>query len=76
MGGSVSAYALDPTEIWKSWDSSKEQAVFMTRTMVRKSAQPEQIKRRMQVMMKERIGEPELPLDDLVDPETGEVRAS
>ena len=48
----------------------------MTRTMVRKSAQPEQIKRRMQVMMKERIGEPELPLDDLVDPETGEVRAS
>lgn len=75
VGGSVSAYALDPTEIWKSWDSSKEQAVFMTRTMVRKSAQPEQIKRRMQVMMKERMGEPELPLDDVVDPETGEVRA-
>jgi hypothetical protein len=41
--------------------------------MVRKSAQSAQIKRRLQVMMKERMGEPELPLGDDFDPETGEV---
>ena len=28
VGGSVSAYALDPSEIWRSWDSAKERAVF------------------------------------------------
>lgn len=73
VGGSVSAYALDPSEVWRSWDSAKERAVFTTRTMVRKSAQSDQIKRRLQVMMKERMGEPELPLGDDFDPETGEV---
>lgn len=73
VGGSVSAYALDPTEVWRSWDSAKERAVFTTRTMVRKSAQSAQIKRRLQVMMKERMGEPELPLGDDFDPETGEI---
>lgn len=61
VGGSVNAYALDPTEIWKSWDSAKESAVFNTRTMVRKKAQSDQIQRKMQVMMKERHGAPELP---------------
>ena len=73
VGGSVSAYALDPSEVWKSWDSAKERAVFHSKTMVRKSAQPDQIKRRMQIMMKERMGEPELPLEEGFDPETGEV---
>ena len=56
VGGSVHAYALDPTEVWKSWDSAKESAVFNTKTMVRKRAQPEQIQRKMLVMMKEREG--------------------
>ena len=77
VGGSVSAYALDPSEIWRSWDSAKERAVFRTRTVVRTSAQSDQVKRRMMVMMKERAGEPELPLDEPNhDPETGEVRSS
>lgn len=76
VGGSVSAYALDPSEVWKSWDSAKERAVFTTRTMVRKSAQPDQIKRKMQLMLKERAGEPELPGLDDFDPETGEVFTS
>lgn len=77
VGGSVSAYALDPSEIWRSWDSAKERAVFRTRTVVRTSAQSDQVKRRMMVMMKERAGEPELPLDEPdYDPETGEVRSS
>lgn len=73
VGGSVSAYALDPSEIWRSWDSAKERAVFRTKTMVRKSAQTDQIKRKMQIMLKEREGTPELPLEDY-DPVTGEVR--
>lgn len=77
VGGSVSAYALDPSEIWRSWDSAKERAVFRTRTVVRTSAQSDQVKRRMMVMIKERAGEPELPLDEPDhDPETGEVRSS
>lgn len=77
VGGSVSAYALDPSEIWRSWDSAKERAVFRTRTVVRTSAQSDQVKRRMMVMMKERAGEPELPLDEPdYDPETGEVHSS
>lgn len=74
VGGSVSAYALDPTEVWKSWDSAKESAVFSTRTMVRKSAQSDEIKRRMQLMMKQRAGEPKLALEKDFDPETGEVK--
>jgi hypothetical protein len=77
VGGSVSAYALDPSEIWRSWDSAKERAVFRTRTVVRTSAQSDKVKRRMMVMKKERSGEPELPLDEPDhDPETGEVRSS
>jgi hypothetical protein len=75
VGGSVSAYALDPTEIWRSWDSAKERAVFTTRTMVRKSAQSDEVVRRMQVMVKERAGSAgtKAPETDH-DPETGEVR--
>ena len=38
--------------------------------MVRKSSQSDEIKRRLRVMMKERIGEPELPGFDI---ETGEI---
>lgn len=75
VGGSVSAYALDPSEVWRSWDSAKERAVFRTKTVVRTAAQSDQVKRRMVVMMKERAGEPELPFDgDDHDAETGEVR--
>lgn len=54
VGGSVYAYALDPREVWKSWDSTKKHAVFLSRTMVRKSAQSDDIVRRMKIMMKQR----------------------
>jgi hypothetical protein len=65
VGGSVHAYALDPTEVWKSCNSAKERAVFRSKTMVRKSAQSEKVKRRMSLMMKEKAGQPELPLGDV-----------
>ena len=64
VGGSVSAYALDPTEIWKSWDREKEKAVFRTKTLVRKSGANAGVKRRMQLMLSE--GQPELPPDNEV----------
>lgn len=65
VGGSVHAYALDPTEIWSGYADSKDRAVFRSRTMVRKSAQSNDVNMRMQVMVKERAREPELPFDDV-----------
>lgn len=77
VGGSVSAYALDPSEVWRSWDSAKERAVFRTKTVVRTAAQSDQVKRRMTLMMKERAGEPELPFAEPTDDgEVGKVRSS
>jgi hypothetical protein len=79
VGGSVYAYALDPTEVWRSWDSAKERAVFHTKTMVRKSAQGAEVVRRMQVMIKERAAEVAGTVETTEimetphDPESGEV---
>lgn len=60
VGTGVCAYALDPSEVWKSWDDKKESAAFLTRTLVLKSDRANgQVRRKLKVMM----GEPELPLD-------------
>lgn len=53
VGGSVYAYALNETEVWKSWDSAKETAAFRTKTLARKSDQPGRVQRRIQVMLKD-----------------------
>lgn len=37
VGMGVYAYALDPTEVWRSWDDKKEHAAFVTKTLVKKS---------------------------------------
>ena len=59
VGVGVYAYALDPSEVWRSWDDRKEEAAFLTRTLVRKSdAANREVRRKLKVM----IGEPELPL--------------
>lgn len=59
VGTGVYAYALDPTEIWKSWDAKKDCAAFVTKTLVLKSDQANgQVRRKLKLMM----GEPELPL--------------
>lgn len=59
VGVGVYAYALDPSEIWKSWDEKKDNAAFLTRTLVRKSdAANKEVRRKLKVM----LGEPELPL--------------
>ena len=59
VGTGVYAYALDPWEVWKSWDEKKETAAFVTKTLVNKSDRGNgQVRRKLKVMM----GEPELPL--------------
>ena len=63
VGSGVYAYALDPTEVWRSWNTKKDLAAFTTRTLVKKSdRQNATIKRKLSVMIKEARGEPELPL--------------
>jgi DNA-binding transcriptional regulator YhcF (GntR family) len=60
VGTGVYAYALDPEEIWRSWDDKKELAAFVTKTLVLKSDRGNgQVRRKLKVMM----GEPELPLE-------------
>jgi DNA-binding transcriptional regulator YhcF (GntR family) len=60
VGTGVYAYALDPEEVWRSWDQKKETAAFVTKTLVLKTDRANgQIRRKLKVM----LGEPELPLD-------------
>lgn len=37
IGMGVYAYALDPTEVWRSWNDKKAHAAFTTKTLVRKA---------------------------------------
>lgn len=76
VGTGTYAYALDPDEVWKAWDIHKDHAVFRTQTLVSKGGENASIKRRIQVMIAEQRGEPELPLSDEFDPETGEILTS
>lgn len=77
VSGSVYAYALNPAEVWRAWDSQKPTAAFLTRTLVKKGGENALVKRRLQMMIREQAGEPELPLPEPgerpFDPETGEV---
>lgn len=61
VGNGVYAYALDPEEVWRSWDSEKATAAFTTKTLVNKIAKDNaQVRRKLNIMM---VGnEPELPL--------------
>ena len=52
-------------------DCQKEQAAFLTRTLVKKNGQNALVKRRLQMMLREQTGEPELQLEQDFDPETG-----
>lgn len=61
VGTGVYAYALDPNEVWRSWDDKKPHAAFTTRTLVKKADRSNgQVRRKLKVM----LGEPELPLED------------
>ena len=59
VGTGVYAYALDPEEVWKAWGDRKDEAAFITRTLVKKSDRANrEVKRKLKLM----IGEPELDL--------------
>ena len=49
--GTVYAYCLDPSEVWKSWNISKKYAAFNTKTLARHKDNGD-IKRRLMVMLK------------------------
>ncbi len=49
--GTVYAYCLDPSEVWKSWDNNKKYAAFNTKTLAKKQDN-EDVKRRLMVMLK------------------------
>lgn len=49
VAGRVCAYALDPHEVWKSYDSSKNYAAFRTKTLTNKDGQ---IQKRIMSMLK------------------------
>lgn len=58
VGTGVYAYALDPEEVWKSWDDKKEHAAFVTRTLVlKRDRENGEVRRKLRFMM----GQPELP---------------
>jgi len=64
VGGLVWAYALDPTEVWRSWEDKKATAAFITRTLVKRQDRANgHVKRRLMVM----LGQPELPLVETGD---------
>lgn len=74
IGSGVYAYALDPTEIWKSWDSKKEHAAFVSKTLVKKADRGNgTIQRKLSVMLHEAKARDEAE-ETSHDPETGEVR--
>lgn len=54
IGTGVYAYALDPQEVWRSWDGKKELAAFVTKTLVLKSDKSNnQVRRKLKVMLGE-----------------------
>lgn len=54
VGTGVYAYALDPQEIWRSWDDKKDCAAFTTKTLVLKGDRANsQVRRKLKVMMGE-----------------------
>jgi DNA-binding Lrp family transcriptional regulator len=70
----ATAYALNPEEVWRAYNDSKEHSAFHTRTLVKtRGGEADLIERRLSVLLRESQGEPELPLEDEIDPETGEV---
>lgn len=49
VSGRVHAYALDPAEVWKGYNTGKSYAAFTTKTLINKD---DAIQRRIQLMVK------------------------
>lgn len=57
VSGRLYAYALNPNEVWKGFDTSKDYAAFASKTLIDKDGE---IKRRLKVMS---TGQQDLPLN-------------
>lgn len=54
----ATAYALNPEEVWRAYDSGKEHSAFHTRTLVKtRGEEADLIKRRLMVLLRESRGE-------------------
>ncbi|AUR96858.1 replication protein [Vibrio phage 1.233.A._10N.261.51.E6] len=49
IGGNLTAYALDPHEVWKGYDNAKPYAVFRTHVITKRS---DLVAKKLKVMMK------------------------
>lgn len=49
--GTVKAYCLNPTHVWKSWDTKKDYAAFRTKTLTSHKENPD-IERKLKIMLK------------------------
>lgn len=79
VGSGVYAYALSPDEVWKSWNTAKETAVFRTKTLISKNAQGDAFRRKLTLWARQRDGQPELPLEEpeqIIAPDMREVEAN
>ncbi|CAI3957764.1 helix-turn-helix domain-containing protein [Commensalibacter papalotli (ex Botero et al. 2024)] len=61
IAGRVCAYALDPYEVWKGYDTAKSYASFITKTLVNKDGE---IKRRLQSMFSKQDKNNQSDLED------------
>lgn len=57
VSGRVHAYALDPAEVWKGYNTGKDYAAFTTKTLINKD---EAIQRRIQLMIKSKTQRKEI----------------
>lgn len=54
VGNGVYCYALDPDEVWKAWNSSKNTAIFNTKTLVsKKDRENNTIDKRLAMLIKQ-----------------------
>lgn len=53
LKGASYAYALNDTEVWKSWHGAKEQSAFRTKTLSKKTDRPGSVRGRFPVMLEE-----------------------
>ena len=70
--GTANVYALNPAEVWKSFDNAKPWAAFNTRTLVSKTENPF-IKRRLTTLLNGKVPEQTaLPFDEEIPTEAAE----
>ena len=64
IGAGVYAYCLNPNEVWRSWDTQKKHAAFVTRTLVsKKDRENGKVDRRLRLMFQGEAAGPNVMSD-------------